>query len=448
MNHLYDRIKDFGERECIKDSTGCYTYQDLLNGIDAAQDKLIEVQKGSIVAIISDYNFFSISLFLCLLNKKCIIVPIVSKVDVEIKKRIKIASVDIVIQITHKGGLSINQNEKKGEHQLTSKLKENGKAGLILFSSGSTGEPKAMIHDLDGIIEGYKNKKTKKLIILIFLMFDHIGGLNTLFNTLSIGACIVLPQSRNAADIAKLIEKHNVNILPASPTFLNLMLIENVSRMYDLSSIKMITYGTEPMPQSLLKRLRKVFPKTKFLQTFGTSETGIIKASSKSSDSLEIKIDDPNQEYKIVNGELWLRSKTQILGYLNSEMENFTDAGWFKTGDLVEQYDSGYLKIKGRLKEIINVGGEKVLPSEVESTLMELEIISDVLVFGADNIITGQTVNANIVLKEGVDKKNAKKEIRKYCISRLEAFKVPTKLNFQEQTQFGERFKKKRFIKS
>ena len=442
MNWFYSRIKDLGERECIKDSTGCYTYQDLSNRIDTIKDKLINVQKGSVVAILSDYNFFSISLFLCLLYKKCIIVPIVSAVDIEIKRRIKTASVKIVIQITQNGDLSFNQQEKKDDHQLTLKLKEDGKAGLILFSSGSTGEPKAMIHNLETLVQSYAGKKIRKLNILIFLMFDHIGGLNTLLNALSMGACIILPDNRNASDIAELIEKHKVHILPASPTFLNLMLIDNVTEKYDLTSIKMITYGTEPMPAELLHRLRKSFRKTRFLQTFGTSETGIIQTSSKSSDSLEIKLDDPNQEYKIVEGELWLRSKTQILGYLNANMESFTDDGWFRTGDLVEKFDNGYIKIVGRLNEIINVGGEKVLPTEIESVLMELDIVSDALVYGATNAITGQTVVASIVLREDIDKKYAKKEIRKYCITRLSAFKVPTKITFQEKTKFGDRFKK------
>lgn len=93
----------------------------------------------------------------------------------------------------------------------------------------------------------------------------------------------------------------------------------------------MITYGTETMPQSLLLKLKEVFPKVKFLQTFGTSETGISTTSSKSSNSLFMKLEDINGEYKIVENELWLRSKTQVLGYLNASMDSFTSDGWFKT---------------------------------------------------------------------------------------------------------------------
>ncbi|MCG6428237.1 AMP-binding protein, partial [Vibrio parahaemolyticus] len=142
---------------------------------------------------------------------------------------------------------------------------------------------------------------------------------------------------REPEEVAQLIEKEKVNLLPASPTFLNMMLIADVHRRFNLRTLRMITYGTEAMPESLLLRLKKELPRVKFLQTFGTSETGIAQTSSRSSDSLEIKIDDPNQEYKIINGELWLKSKTQILGYLNHDMSGFSDDGWFKTGDLVEE---------------------------------------------------------------------------------------------------------------
>ena len=148
--------------------------------------------------------------------------------------------------------------------------------------------------------------------------------------------------------------------------------MSKANEKYDLSSLRMITYGTETMPESLLNRLKVAFPRVKFLQTFGTSETGIANTSSKSSNSTFMKIDDPELEYKIVDNELWLKSKTQVMGYLNSSMDSFTEDGWFKTGDLVEATEDGYIKIIGRNKEVINVGGEKVLPNEVESVILEI----------------------------------------------------------------------------
>ena len=320
------------------------------------------------------------------------------------------------------------------------KLKESQSSGLILFSSGSTGKPKAMIHNLNNLIDSYKDKKAKSMNMLVFLMFDHIGGLNTLFNALCMGACLIIPKNRDAKNICELIEKYKIMVLPSSPTFLNLILISGENKNYDLSSLRMITYGTESMPESLLLKLKESFPKVKFLQTFGTSETGISTTSSKSSDSLYMKIEDANQEYKIVDNELWLRSKTQVLGYLNALMDSFTSDGWFKTGDLVEELEDGYLKIIGRSKEVINVGGQKVLPAEVESVILSMDEIDDCMVYSESNVITGQTVVCDVVLHE--PKENIKKIIRLFCKDKIDAFKIPTKVNVVEKTNFSERFKK------
>ena len=440
---MIEHIASLANRDAISDATGDYTYSELAVEVNRYQEMIgAQIMQGDVVAILSDYNFHAIALFLVLVNKKCIIAPIVSNVQEEIDNRIEVSSSNKIINITNDGVLTIESRSQKTTHCLTSKLIEQDQAGLILFSSGSTGKPKAMIHNLDELIDTFQGKKPKKLNILLFLMFDHIGGLNTLLNSLSLGLHIILPSTRNASDIAGLIEKYKVNVLPTSPTFLNMLLMANVAEKNDLSSLKMITYGTELMPESLLLRLRNCFPRTRLLQTFGTSETGIIQTSSRTSDSLEMKLDDPNQEYKLVDGELWIRSKTQVLGYLNAKMDCFTEDGWFRTGDLVEELDGGYIRIIGREKEVINVGGEKVLPAEVESILMEMGIVLDALASGTQNAITGQSVSVEIVLSDGVDPKIAKKSIRNHCRVRLSGYKIPTKIKFINRTKTSERFKK------
>jgi len=198
------------------------------------------------------------------------------------------------------------------------------------------------------------------------------------------------------------------------------------------------------MPETLLFKLKAKLPSVKFLQTFGTSETGIAKTTSLSSSSVFLKFNDPNQEYKIIEDELWLRSKTQVLGYINHSNENFTDDGWFKTGDRVEETSDGFIKIVGRTKELINVGGEKVMPSEVESVILELDSIQDCIVRSEKNAITGQMVCAEVVLNDGFDFKNEKIIIKKHCKQRLDAYKVPVRIVEINEVLFTNRFKKNR----
>lgn len=442
MNYLIDNFINFNDLKAVIDHGVSYTYKELYHKISNIKTELEEkVPTKSIVAVLGDYSFENIALFLALYENKNIIVPITSPLKNTQEEYIKESFTQYIVYFQDQS-LNIIDLKTMSNHSMIQSLQDKNQAGLILFSSGSTGKPKAMIHNLDTLIDSYKDKRQKTMNILVFLMFDHIGGLNTLFNALSMGACLIIPLSKEPRIICELIEKYKIMVLPSSPTFLNLILISQEHKNYDLSSLRMITYGTETMPESLLKRLKEQFPRVKFLQTFGTSETGICTTSSKSSDSLYMKIGDSDNEYKIVDHELYLKSKTQVLGYLNASMDVFTSDGWFKTGDLVEVIEDGYVKIIGRSKEVINVGGEKVLPSEVESVLLYMPEIDDCMVYGVSNAITGQTVACDVVL--AIPSRNIKKEIRLFCKDKLDAFKIPTKVNVVEQTNFSDRFKKMR----
>ena len=439
MSFILEKFKSFNSKNAIVFEDRIYTYEEFIKQIKDYKNILDKHNISSkVVVILGDYSFYNLALFFALYENKNIIVPITSNIKKVQDDFIEESFCQTIIKTDEKN-LLIQNLKTTFSHNMIDNLREKNSSGLILFSSGSTGKPKAMVHNLDTLIDSFKDKKEKSMNMLVFLMFDHIGGLNTVFNALCMGACLIIPKIKDAKTICELIEKYKIMVLPSSPTFLNLILISQEYKNYDLSSLRMITYGTETMPQSLLLKLKEVFPKVKFLQTFGTSETGISTTSSKSSNSLFMKLEDINGEYKIVENELWLRSKTQVLGYLNASMDSFTSDGWFKTGDLVE-VDGEYIKIIGRAKEVINVGGQKVLPAEVESIILEMEEISDCMVYGEKNAITGQTVVCDVVLNKNIE--NIKKRVRVFCKDRLDAYKIPTKVNVVDKTNFSDRFKK------
>ena len=439
MSFILDKFKSFNSKNAIVFEDRIYTYEEFIKQIKDYKNILDKHNISSkVVVILGDYSFYNLALFFALYENKNIIVPITSNIKKVQDDFIEESFCQTIIKTDEKN-LLIQDLKTTSSHNMIDNLREKNSSGLILFSSGSTGKPKAMVHNLDTLIDSFKDKKEKSMNMLVFLMFDHIGGLNTVFNALCMGACLIIPKIKDAKTICELIEKYKIMVLPSSPTFLNLILISEEYKNYDLSSLRMITYGTETMPQSLLLKLKEVFPKVKFLQTFGTSETGISTTSSKSSNSLFMKLEDINGEYKIVENELWLRSKTQVLGYLNASMDSFTSDGWFKTGDLVE-VDGEYIKIIGRAKEVINVGGQKVLPAEVESIILEMEEISDCMVYGEKNAITGQTVVCDVVLNKNIE--NIKKRVRVFCKDRLDTYKIPTKVNVVDKTNFSDRFKK------
>ncbi|MFG5088591.1 ANL family adenylate-forming protein [Campylobacter lari] len=416
-----------------------YTYSQLSENVLKNINLLNSTKNNNIIGIIGDYDFESISLLLACIELNKIIVPFVD--EKEIENKLKEVRCDLVFN----NGKIILKNNDSINHPLVDRLIKENKSGLILFSSGSTGKPKAIIHDLDKITSSYLNKKTKNINILLFLMFDHIGGLNTLFNCLSMNACgVAIKDRKNVEYLAENIEKYKISLLPASPSLLSLMLAFNVMNDYDFSSLRLITYGTEKMPETLLDKLKQEFPKVKFHQTFGTSEVGITQTKSYK-DFIKLE----NVEYKIIEGELYLKSNTQSLGYLNADNSVFTDDGYFASGDLVEVINENgeeYIKIVGRNKEIINVGGEKVLPQEVEGIIFQIPFIQDCLVYGQSNPLTGQSVCLKVVLtkEKNINSLELKKEIRLFCKDKLASYKIPTKVDIVESLEVSERFKKVR----
>lgn len=324
-------------------------------------------------------------------------------------------------------------------------LHAQGHAGLVLFSSGTSGRPKVMVQDLSVLLGTYSGRRLNRLPVLALLGFDHIGGLNTLLGTLAAGATLVVPADRSAAQVAAVMERQRVAVLPASPTFLNLLLVSGEPRTRDLSALRVITYGTEPMPLGLLQRLREAFPRVRFIQTFGTSETGIIRTESPDPASTYIRFIDPDTEWKVVAEELWLRSRTQVGGYLDSRdgAGKFTSDGWFRTGDQVELGPDGTLRILGRLGEAINVGGEKLMPAEVESVILGLPLVLDCRVRGEAHALIGQAVVADVVAASAADHEQLRATIRNACRRALAAHKVPTRVSFVEAVSGG-RLKKTR----
>ena len=330
--------------------------------------------------------------------------------------------------------------DEPSSHPLFQQLKEQGSSGLILFSSGTSGAPKAMVQDFGKLLATYESRRESDLAMLALLGFDHIGGINTLLNTLAAGSLLAVPASRSPADVAATIARHRVAILPASPTFLNLLLTAGLTG--ELASLRVITYGTEPMPESLLARLKTAFPRVRFIQTFGTSETGITRTESPEPGSTFLRFEDPNLEWKVIDDELWLRSRTQIAGYLNASNERFTADGWFRTGDKVEQGPDGTLRILGRMGEMINVGGEKLMPAEVEAIVLGVAGVADCRVRGEPHPLTGQTVVVDVVSTQA-DQEALRSEIRTACRQRLARHKIPTRVTFVPSVS-GERLKKLR----
>jgi acyl-CoA synthetase (AMP-forming)/AMP-acid ligase II len=425
-------------------------YGDLARSITEAELYLLERGVGpqSVVILNADFSALGIAALFALIHLRAIILPMTTANDRALATAHLECGSEFFCRTAPELTLERLEKGPAPAPALYGSLRERDAAGLVLFSSGSTGKPKAILHDLDRLVETRIGKVGRsKLSIVLFLLFDHIGGINTLFNSLfSGGRAIVVPE-RTPEAVCRLIERHRANVLPTSPTFLNLLLLGRFQEHFDLSSLRLITYGTEPMPHELLRRVREAFPRARLLQTFGTSETGIAATASELSNSTFFKIEGGEVAYRVVDGELQLKSNTQFLGYLNDQADRaMTADGWFRTGDLVEETPGGFIRICGRASEVINVGGEKVLPVEVESLLMESPEIADCLVYGEPNALTGQIVCARIVPRRPMTRSELRRHLFEFLAGKVERFKIPSRLEIVAEVARSERFKKRRTL--
>jgi acyl-CoA synthetase (AMP-forming)/AMP-acid ligase II len=440
---LLDRLAEWGDREALAGLDSSVSYGQLLTRARSWDGELTKagIRAGKVVAFEGDFSPATVSLFLALLERACVAVPLASVTPSQRDEFLKIAGAEFVIDCHARNQEAVLPRESSPSHPLIARLAEAGRPGLVLFSSGSTGKPKAMLHDFDTLLEKFRQPRPTGRM-LSFLLLDHIGGVNTLFHSLAGGGTVITVRERSPEAVCAAVERHRADVLPTSPTFLNLLLLSEAYRGHDLSSLRLITYGTEVMPASTLARLREVFPGVRLQQTYGLSELGILRSKSREDGSLWVKIGGEGYETEVRDGVLWIRARTAILGYLNADSP-FDADGWFNTQDAVEQ-DGEWLRFLGRVTEIINVGGQKVYPAEVESTLLEMDHVADVTVRGERNPLLGQCVVARVNLNQPESAPEFKLRMRKHCQGRLAPYMVPVKVEIVTEEQYNVRGKRLR----
>ena len=401
------------------------------------------ISEGTVVSLEADYSPLSISLLMALIARQAVIVPLTMNIETRKSELCSLAGVEVRLVVrSDTDEIERHAGFARGDpHLLIQKLRDDGHPGLILFSSGSTGVAKGVVHDLTRLLEKYRTIRHAKRTIT-FLMFDHIGGLDTMFYTLFNGGCLIAAHDRSPEAICRLVERNRAEVLPVSPTFINLMLLSEAYRRHDLTSLQIVTYGAEVMPEPVLRRFHEVLPGVRTLQKYGLTELGTLRSKSRADDSVWVKIGGEGYAVRVVDQMLQIKAESAMLGYLNAASP-FTEDRWFMTGDLVE-VDGDWLRILGRKSDMINVGGEKVLPAEVEAVLQMMEGVEDAAVRGEPNPLTGQMVVAHVCLRTEETTEQFRVRMRAFCKDTLPPFKIPQKVRLESGRLHTERQKKLR----
>jgi long-chain acyl-CoA synthetase len=444
-----------GPIDFLKDrfQKNCNSVALVSKGIETTYDELLEVTNrfieelmdagiinGSIVLLRGDYSVNSICALLALIELRCIIVPLTPISFSALQSSIEEVGAQFLVDCDSIPIYKIEKFQPKiSTPNLFKSLIDRELPGLVLFTSGSSGNPKAVVHDFSKLLEKFHAQRAP-MKTLNFLLFDHWGGLNTLFHCLSNLCPVIIPENRTPDSICMLIEHYRIELLPTTPSFLNILLISKAYQRHDLSSLQLITYGAEPMSEVTLISLYKNFPKINISQTYGMIEFGVLQSKSKSPDSLWVKLGGKGCQIRVVDNKLEIKSPSLMLGYINSESP-FTDDGFLRTGDLVEQ-DGEWIRILGRESDIINVGGQKVYPTEVEQVILSCPGVNDVVVYGEKNSILGNIVCATIVIDDEYDEILFRYNLRKLCSNILQPYMVPIKIKFSKEILLSNRFKR------
>jgi acyl-CoA synthetase (AMP-forming)/AMP-acid ligase II len=435
---LIERMTAGGESEAIVRFPARADYRAVVARIAAWRRTFdaADIPPGAVVAIDGDYSIDACALFLALCTSGRIAAPLPGGADHG--TCLRVAAADATVAFTAAGTWSCARLTPPAPAALLQTLRARGAGGVIVFSSGTTGESKAGLFDFEILMRRYHERR-RGYRTLAFLLPDHLGGIHTMLHTLSHGGTLIVAEERTPEAICRAIERDRVELLPTTPTFLRMLAISGLHRRHDLSSLRLITYGTEPMPPATLRGLKDIFPNARFKQTYGLSELGVLPTRSRAPDSLWLEI---GCDTRVVDGRLWIRSDTAMLGYLDRPSP-FDAEGWYDTGDAVE-VDGAFLRILGRDSDLINVGGQKVYPAEVEDTLLALDNVRDATAWGQANPVTGQAVAAWVSLAAPEDEAAFERRLYEFCRGRLAPYKIPAVVEIVADTQHGERFKKVR----
>jgi len=324
---------------------------------------------------------------------------------------------------------------------------DEGDIAVICYTSGTTGISKgAMLTHANFISNISTLAKIWELAeddrVLMALPMFHIHGLGIVIHGMAYcGFSIALLERFDSQKVFEGIQRHRSTVFMGVPT-MYIKLLEDKSDEHDISSVRLWTVGSAPMPIEAYNKFKEKFG-VEMLERYGMTETspvitsnpyrGVRKPGSvgQAIPGVEVAIfGEADNAQRGEVGEIAVRGPNVMKGYWKKpgETEEAFKEGWFRTGDLGKLDDEGYLTIVGRKKEMIIASGFKVFPREVEEVIHAYPKVKEVAVVGLPDPVRGESVKAFIVLKEG--ETATSEEMDAYCRGVLAAFKVPRTYEF------------------
>lgn len=318
---------------------------------------------------------------------------------------------------------------------------------LVMFTSGTTAMPKMVPWTHQGLDAAMANVANAYQLgpadstVAVMPMFHGHGLVAGLLATLSAAGCIGLPAGGrfSARHVFEDMKSVDASWLTAVPTMYQILLSTASAGELADTRLRFLRSCSAPLPPEVARRLETTF-ETLVLPAYGMTEATHQACAVTASADVETRLRTVGQpigtELRIaddrgggcpvgVSGEVWLRGPAVTRGYLNNAKataDTFVD-GWLRTGDLGSVSPSGVLTLNGRIKNIINRGGEKISPEHVEDTLLAHPDVTQAAVFGLPDPKYGERVIAAVILRPGASFDDD--SLKGFCASRLPGYEVP-----------------------
>lgn len=287
----------------------------------------------------------------------------------------------------------------------------------LVLTTGTTGAPRGVRHDWARLVRGTRHvAPAPGQRWLLAYGLHQFAGLQLLLHVFAAGATLVAPAPRRPKEGLRAMRAHGVQYASATPTYWRFLLAELRADGGPVPDLKQITLGGEAIPGPLLGELAATFPDANVSQVYAASEFGSSGSMRDRRAGLSLSVldrgDDADVAMRIVDGELWVRSRTGMLGYYGEQPVD--PDGWRPTGDLVEVVGDRIV-FRGRTSEVINVGGVKVHPLPIEERVAGVPGVDMARVYGRPNPMTGAIVAVEVVPAPGADHAAMQDAIRAAC---------------------------------
>ena len=341
---------------------------------------------------------------------------------------------------------------------------------VLMFTAGTTGFPKGVPQDNNSYssyvltnVDPPDPEAPAETNVLVMPLY-HVAGMQALMAGIYGGRTIALMRQFDEKEWFETVQREKATRVMLVPTMLKRIVEYPDFNKYDLSSVRVVTYGAAACPYEVLKKAIECFPGRALINAFGGTETSSTIAALRAEDQIITgKESEPEREKKLrrlassiglpmgdveiqvrdekgkelppgKTGEIVVRGSRVMKGYWRDEEKTqkaFTPDGWYRTGDMGYKDEEGYIYLTGRGDDVIVRGGENIGPDEVESVLYSHPKVEEAAVIGVKDIEWGQEVRAIVRLKPG--ETATEQEIIDFCRPRLAGFKRPTSIIFVKE---------------